>query len=110
MAELWIKPRPDRLDSDYTQVEFSTGYVYGFFRLVSNKSIRVIGGSPLELGKKYLIKRVRICKEESSIGFWWLGEGRHSYFEEFRKLLDEIAPGYLGRKCLITQIVVERIE
>ena len=108
MATLWVKGRQGCSPDGFTQIEFSTGYTFGFWGFKTTDAIKVIGGGRIEDAGEYLIKKVKISKDWGS-GFWWLGESREAYFGSFRELINEIAPGCLTRRCVITQLVVERV-
>ncbi len=110
MAEFQIKV--DARNQDSIMLEFSTGYKYRFYRDGIERKIRIVPDGHLALGKRYRITKVKIlkAKEHLSKGFWWLGGARMNYALSFQYLLDDIAPGCLGKGGLVGQIIAERIE
>ena len=94
-------------------IEFSTGYMYRFNRENIGSKIRIMPDGHLVPDRWYQITKVKINKrrggEQCTPGFWWLGGPRTNYELRFQNLIDEIAPGYLGRNVVMSQIIAERM-
>ncbi len=105
MATLWIEDE----SGGYTQLGFSTGYTFGFYGLPASGCVKIIGGGRIEKDKQYLIKKVKIYKGTTGSGFWWLGESAEAYFDSFKELMKDLAPGCLTKRCVISQLIIEEV-
>jgi hypothetical protein len=102
-----------------------TGELDLAFKLKSGRVFRYYGirdfhiveedGNPLELYTIYTVLGTKVTKvrppyrEERGRSFLWYLEGdRRGYVKSFRNLIDEIAPGCLGKDCYVTKLWIKK--
>ncbi len=92
-----------------THIRFATGFL-STACIKEYAHIRTEDGNFLKKGSSYLITKVKLTARPPAEFIWRLNEGRRDdYTTLFQKLINDIAPGALGKHIYIVKFVVKEI-
>lgn len=92
-----------------THLRFATGFL-STACIKEYAHIRTEDGNFLKKGSLYLITKVKLTARPPEEFMWGIREGRSSdYTVSFQKLINDIAPGALGKDIYIVKFVVKEV-